>query len=90
MLAALNPDSKVLGVNDLRARLQELDLLSKTVRLNEVPIEKNILTGIACRSNAVVVDDRVPAYWHDAVEPSEAMQSRIYRALQYGTGKPHP
>jgi hypothetical protein len=77
-------------VNDLIARLQELDLLSKDLHLNEVSVEKNFTSGIVRRSNAMIVDDRVPTNWHGAVEPSEAMQSRIYRALQYGTGKPHP
>jgi hypothetical protein len=33
-------------MNDLIARLQKLDLLSKDLRLNEVPIEENFLIGI--------------------------------------------
>ena len=64
------------------ARLQELELLSKGVWPHQISVEKNFITGMVRRSNAMVVHHRVAAEWRNAVETSAVMQSRIYRVLQ--------
>jgi len=69
-------------VNDMIARLQELELLSKDIRLHQISVEKNFITGMVRRNNAVVVHHRIAAEWRNAVETSAMMQSRIYRVLQ--------
>jgi hypothetical protein len=59
-----------------------LELPSKHLRLYQISIEKNFRNGMIARNNTVVVHDRIAAGRHHVIEPSDLMQSRIYRVLQ--------
>ena len=81
LLALLNPSAKVLRANHIVVRFEELELPSKHLRLHQISIEKNIRNGMIRRNNSVVIHDRIAGGRHNVIEPSDLMQSRIYRVL---------
>src|ERR1700691_2844761 len=90
LLAMLNPGSKVLWVNDAIMMLQKLKVLSKGFRVNQVSIEKGFAPGVVGRNDTVIVHDCIAADWGNPVQPSDVMQNRIHRVLQYWTNEAHP
>jgi hypothetical protein len=82
LLALLYPRPKVLRANHIEVRFEELELPSKHLRLNQISIEKNLRNRVIGRNNSVVIHDRITGGRHNVIEPSDLMQSRIYRVLQ--------
>ncbi len=78
----LNPGSKIVWVDEVVVRFQELELLSKDFRVHQISVEQSVIAGMVCRNDTMVVHDRATTDWRYAVETSGVMQSRIYRVLQ--------
>ena len=85
----LNPRPKVIRADYIVVSFEELKLQSKRLPLHEIPIEKNFSNGVIGRNDSMVVHDRIAAGRHGVIEPSDLMQSRIYRVLQEWTNQPH-
>ncbi len=89
LLALLNPGPKVFRTHDIVVSFEELELPSEDFRSHQISIEKNFRNRMIGGDNAVVIHDRIAAGRHHVIEPSDSMQSRIYRALQEWTNQPH-
>lgn len=68
---------------------QELKLLAKNRKTNEIGIEKRFMVRIIGRQNAMVIRNRVTAGRHGVIETSDVPQGWIHRMLQQWTDKSH-
>jgi hypothetical protein len=84
-----NPGSKVVGMNHMVVSFEELQLLPKDLRTEQISVENNFRNGMIGGNDSMVIHDRIAAGRHYVIEPSDLMQSRIYRVLQEWTNQPH-